>query len=292
MEQSYDSLDNNNLLSKLSYQKNSLSGAHKRLVDYILNHKDHIVSLNISQLAINAQVGEATIIRLAKHFGYRGFADFKIDLAIAISDKSYENGSLVANKIDENDDSYTVAKKIATQVNIGLEENLKIFDQKTIEYAAKSIFNARKILVLGMGNSGICADFLQNKLARINIEAYCHINTHFMYTQASLLTSVDVAIAISHKGSVYETIKGLKIAKQAGATCIAITQNKDSELAKYADVILQTGYMEQASHSDSLSIIVSQLHLCEALYTQIVLFNQNKAMSSMKKTIEALSLRV
>lgn len=292
MEQSYDSLNNNNLLSKLSYHKNNLSKTHKRLVDYILQHKDHIISLNISQLAINAQVGEATIIRLAKHLGYRGFADFKIDLAIAISDHSYENGSLVDGKIDTNDDCYTVAKKIVNQIASGLDENLKVFNQEQIESAARAIFNARKILVFGMGNSGICADFLQNKLARINIEAYSHANTHFMYTQASLLTKADVAIAISNKGSVYETIKGLKIAKQAGSTCICITQNIESELTQYADCVLQTGQVKQASHSDNLSIIVSQLHLCELLYTQVVLLNYDKAVNSMKKTIDALSLRV
>ena len=56
------------------------------------------------------------------------------------------------------------------------------------------------------------------------VDAVTTITTLCIY-KASLLKSGDVAIGISHSGNSLETVHALKLAKEAGASTIALTHN-------------------------------------------------------------------
>ncbi len=280
------------IISAIARLEKESPAALARLCRFLLGHQEEIPNLNLSTIAKEANVGEATIVRLAKNLGFKGFHEFKLQLAIELSEKSNEDESIIDSRIEEDDPPKIVGRKIVNLVNSVLDENIDYLDVKNYQRVADAIFQAPKILVLGMGNSGLAAEFLKNKLCRIGFNVVTESNTHFMYTAASLLHPGDVAIAISQKGSVYETVKGLKIAREAGATCVSVTHKIKSDVAKESDFVLYTGNQESFLQGDSLGTMVAQLHVLEILYVMIVQKNVQKAYKTKELTVKALDLKV
>jgi DNA-binding MurR/RpiR family transcriptional regulator len=54
-------------------KKLRLTGAQERSVKYIMDHYDEVLFMTSSKLARNVCVSEATIIRLAQTFGFKGY---------------------------------------------------------------------------------------------------------------------------------------------------------------------------------------------------------------------------
>ena len=57
---------------------NNLTSVEKDVVLYILKHKDHIIDLNLSELAQFTYTSNGTTIRLCHKLGMNGYKDFKI----------------------------------------------------------------------------------------------------------------------------------------------------------------------------------------------------------------------
>ncbi len=280
------------IMGAIARLEQEMPAALSRLCRFLLGHQEEIPNLNLATIAKEANVGEATVVRLSKTLGFKGFHEFKLQLAIELSEKTSDEESIIDSRIEEDDPLKIVGRKIVNLVQAVLEENLDYLDLKNYQKVVDVILKAPKILILGMGNSGLCAEFFKNKLCRIGFNAMTESNTHFMYTAAALLHPGDVAIAISQKGSVYETVKGLKIAREAGATCVSITHKIKSYLARVTDYILFTGNQESFLQGDSLGTIVAQLHVCEILYVMIVQKNAQKAFKTKELTVKALGLKV
>ena len=276
------------ILSRLHFMQNDMPKAMKRLAEHIIRNPNQIIASNISQIASIAGVGEATVVRFAKHLGYPGFQEFKIGLAIEISGMQKQDNDIVESQIKADDNPMAIGKKVLNAVSSALSENLDFLTDLDCSLVAKKIYQANKVVIIGMGSSGLCAQYLKNKLTRIGINALCEANTHFMYTAASLVSPGDVAIAISQKGASPETLKAFRIAKAAGALCVLITHQTGTVLAKEADYVFFSGNHEGFMQSDSLGTIVSQLHICEILYILLVQLNPQKAITIKQMTLKAL----
>ena len=55
--------------------------AEKKTAQYILDHLEEVILLNISQLAKKAHASEASIVRMAKYLGYNGFFQMRLLLS-------------------------------------------------------------------------------------------------------------------------------------------------------------------------------------------------------------------
>ena len=282
---------NGNILATLSEVKNNLPSALKRLVTFILENKEESIKYTLSELSKAAEVGEATVVRLAKQLGFEGFQDFKIELAVQIAKHSEkESEGIMDSHIEEEDSPSIVAKKITNAISSVLDENLEFLNEKTLVSTVNALLKANKILVFGMGNSGLAAEYFKNKCSRIGLNVTADVNLHYMYTAAALLKPGDVAIGISQYGAGNEVNKVIQIAKEAGATCVCVTHHPSSNLAKRSDYILYSSNRENFLQGDSIATIVSQLHVCEIIYNMLLQENIQKALKTKQLTVKGLSL--
>ena len=111
-----------------------------------------------------------------------------------------------------------------------------------------------------------------------------------MYMQATLLKAGDVAIAISHSGDSNETVHALKLAKQAGATTVALTHNLGSPLSETADFSLINGNRQGTLQGDSMGTKTAQLFVIDLLYTLLVQAAPEQARETKLRTMAALNL--
>ena len=70
-----------NVFTKINREYYQLTGAEKKIADYILSQRQDCQYMSISELAEVAEVAEATVSRFCRRLGYRGYSAFKLAVA-------------------------------------------------------------------------------------------------------------------------------------------------------------------------------------------------------------------
>ena len=161
-------------------------------------------------------------------------------------------------------------------------------DFEQLEEAVKAIQQANRVFLFGVGTSGITAEDAKNKLMRIGVQVDATGNNHFMYMQVALLQRNDVAIGISHSGYSQETAHALKIAKENGATTVALTHSMRSPLTEYADFVLVNGNKQGKLQGDSIGTKTAQLFVLDLIYALLVQGEEELAAQTKQKTLNVI----
>ncbi|MCS3434338.1 MurR/RpiR family transcriptional regulator [Klebsiella sp. BIGb0407] len=279
------------ILDTLGAMQNSLTRAAQRISQYILTSPRHATQLSIAELSRETQAGEATIIRFCRTLGYKGFHEFKMDLAIELATAEPNNSSpMLDAEISTSDDAHTIGLKLQNTINNVLSETLNLLDMVQVGKVVDALRASNSVYIFGVGSSGITAEDMKHKLMRIGLRVDAVTNNHFMYMQAALLKAGDVAIAISHSGESQETVHTLKLARQGGATTVALTHNLGSPLSEVADFCLINGNRQGMLQGDSIGTKTAQLFVLDLLYTLLVQAAPEQARESKLRTMSALNL--
>jgi DNA-binding MurR/RpiR family transcriptional regulator len=266
----------------------SLTPSAKRISDYVLAHSSEVTKLSIAELSQVANVGEATIIRFCRTLGFKGFQEFKMELAIELSSLNQQEKSILDTDVTLQDDAELIGQKLHKTINNVLAETLNLLNFDTLEKVAKQIKSAKAVYFFGVGSSGITAEDAKNKFMRIGFNVDALTNNHFMYMKASLLQKGDLAVGISHSGSSKETTKALQLAKDAGADTVAITHNPRSAITEFSDFVLVNGNRQGKLQGDSIGTKISQLFVLDLVYALLVNEDAESAKENKIKTTNAL----
>lgn len=277
-----------NVLNTISSLYHSLTKSEKKIADTILRSPDLVSQCPLSEIAKHLEVGEATLVRFCRTIGFKGFSDFKLELSIELATKDNNDETVLETEIMPSDDSLTIAQKLQAAVSNVMEETVNLLDLKQLEQVVKAIKKARRIFLFGVGSSGVTAEDAKNKLMRIGFQVDATGNNHFMYMQAALLTPSDVAIGLSHSGYSAETAHTLKIAKQNGATTVALTHSLRSPVTEYADYVLVNGNKQRKLQGDSIGTKIAQLFVLDLIYALLVQGEEELAAQTKQKTLNVI----
>ncbi|NPA69289.1 MAG: 6-phospho-3-hexuloisomerase [Crenarchaeota archaeon] len=118
-----------------------------------------------------------------------------------------------------------------------LRSALDLFEMDAIAEFIRILLDAHskgnKVLVVGVGRSGLVAKAFAMRLVHLGFRAYVLGETITPSVQKG-----DVVIAVSGSGTTTVTVTAADAAKKVGATVVAITSYKDSPLAKIADLVV------------------------------------------------------
>lgn len=113
-------------------------------------------------------------------------------------------------------------------------------DSKVIENFAEQLKKAKRVYTVGVGSLGLLAKGFTTKLTYLGYETY--------FIGETLMPSPsknDLLIAISESGEADYTVKAARIAKNLGATVVAITSCPQSTLGKLADLNIEIKWKEK-----------------------------------------------
>ena len=278
-----------NVLNSISSLYQSLTKTEKKIADVITQSPNVVTQYSLAQLAERLDVGEATLVRFCRTLGFKGFSDFKLAFSIDLA-KTQEgrDDTVLETQILSSDDSQTIAHKLQSAINAVMDETINLLDFHQLEVVVEAIRSANKVFLFGVGSSGVTAEEAKNKLMRIGMQVDASGNNHFMYMQVALLRKNDVAIGISHSGYSQETAHALKIAKDNGATTVALTHSMRSPLTEHADFVLVNGNKQGKLQGDSIGTKISQLFVLDLIYALIVQAEQEKATQTKEKTLNVI----
>ncbi|NBI12833.1 SIS domain-containing protein [[Haemophilus] felis] len=276
------------ILDTIGALHNSLTKTEKKIAATILASPELFSQSSLSDLAQQLDVGEATFIRFCRTIGFRGFTDFKLELAIELATREKEHHTLLDTDISVADDVPSIAAKLQSTMNKVITETINLLDFATLDVIVKKMIAAKRIFLFGVGSSGITAEDAKNKFMRIGLQVDATSNNHFMYMQAALMNKDDVVIGISHSGYSTEVIESLNIAKKNGATTIALTHNLRSPITQVADHVIINGNRQGQLQGDSIGTKIAQLFVLDLIYTLIVQTGEEKATKTKQKTVNVI----
>ena len=276
------------ILDKIGALHSSLTKTEKKIATAILARPDLLSQCSFSEVATQLDVGEATFIRFCRTLGFKGYTDFKLDLAIELATQDRANRVLLDTDVSERDTPKEIAVKLQASLNNVITETLNLLDFEELKKVTQALRMAKRIILFGVGSSGLTAEDFKFKLMRIGYPIDAVTNNHFMYMQASLMKEGDVAIGISHTGYSEETYKSLKLAKENGAITIALTHNMRSPITNVSDYVLVNGNRQGHIQGDSLGTRMTQLFVLDLIYMLIVQANPGSALEFKQKTMQVL----
>ncbi|AAP96193.1 N-acetylmannosamine kinase [[Haemophilus] ducreyi] len=276
------------ILDTIGALQTSLTKTEKKIAAAILAQPAILNQSSLSEVAKQLDVGEATFIRFCRTLGFKGYTDFKLDLAIELATQEKESNSIFDTDVSESDSAKEIAVKLQSSLNNVIAETINLLDFKELENVVAELQKAQRIFLFGVGSSGLTAEDAKHKLMRIGLQTDAVTNNHFMYMQASLLCQGDVVIGISHSGHSQEVISALGIARNNHAKTIAITHYIRSPITNVADYVLINGNRQGHMQGDSIGTKMSQLFVLDLIYVLLVKAAPEKSIQHKQKTLDVI----
>ncbi|MEN2983624.1 MAG: MurR/RpiR family transcriptional regulator [Dictyoglomaceae bacterium] len=273
-----------NVLESIKEKKIHLRASEEKVANYILTHWQEVLHLPITEFAERVGVSEATIVRMCKKMGFRGFQELKITLAM----EKIQPIKTVHQAVQEGDDLETILKKVFSANIRAMEATINVLSIKELDRAINAILSARQIQIYGVGGSGPVALDAQHKFMKTGIPTVAYIDSHMQAMSASILEPNDVVIGISASGSSKDIIDALALAKKRGATTIGITHYAKTPMDKVLDIKLSVSSEETFYRTESTSARIAQLSIIDALYIGVALRRLDKTFENLKLTREAI----
>ncbi|WP_420923784.1 MurR/RpiR family transcriptional regulator [Actinobacillus pleuropneumoniae] len=276
------------MLDTIGALQTSLTKTEKKIASAILAQPEILSQNSLSEVAKQLDVGEATFIRFCRTLGFKGYTDFKLDLAIELATQEKRSNSIFDTDVSESDTPKEIAVKLQSSLNNVIAETINLLDFQELEYVVEELQKAQRIFLFGVGSSGLTAEDAKHKLMRIGLQTDAVTNNHFMYMQASLLREGDVVIGISHSGYSDEVISALKIARKNHAKTIAITHHIRSPITNVADYVLINGNRQGHMQGDSIGTKMAQLFVLDLIYSLLVKAEPEKSIQQKQKTLDVI----
>ncbi|GGF55195.1 RpiR family transcriptional regulator [Azorhizobium oxalatiphilum] len=274
-------------LDRLQALRPTLSRTAARIADFILANAADVVYMSVTEVAEHAQASEGSVVALCQQLGARGFQQFKI----ALTRDLVQPVQFIHEDLARDDDTQTVIEKVFRSDMQALQDSLKVLQTKEMSRAVEAIVKAARVEVYGIGSAAPIAEDLHYRLRRIGIEAKAVVDSHLQAISAALANETVVTITVSHSGSTFETVAATRLAKEAGATTICITNYGKSPLMAHADILLQTMARETQFRTEAMTSRIAQLAIVDALICCLALATYDRAMDTISRTFDVLSMK-
>ena len=255
-----------NLINIITDALPGLNKSETKVAQVILADPDAATSSSIATLAKKASVSEPSVNRFCKRFNATGFPDFKLKLA-----KSLVSGIRFVNRnVNPDDDVTRYTPKIFDSTINDLALVRDKISHTVVNSVVDKLIQAKRIYFFGLGTSGSVARDAENKFFRFNLPVSYHDDVLMMRMLASTGTTGDVFFVISHTGRTKEIIDVVQIARENGATIIALT-SPGSPLAAISSISLDVDVPENTDEYMPMTSRIVHLVILDVLATGFTL---------------------
>ena len=273
------------VLNRLEILKPSLPPTARRIAEFLIEHAVDVVNMSVTEVAERTDSSEGSVVGLCQQLGARGFQPVKFALARDL----VRPVQFIHEDLTEGDDLKTVVDKIFKSGLQAMQDTMKALSVTELGKAVAAVRKARRVEIFGIGSAATIAEDANYRLLRIGIDSRVSVDSHVQAITASLCTSKSVVLTISHSGSTIETLTATRLAKEAGATTIVVTNYGRSPILKYADIVLNTMARETQFRTEAMTSRIAQLAVIDALIAGLALADYDRSVATLGKTFEVLA---
>ncbi|WP_208560309.1 MurR/RpiR family transcriptional regulator [Marinilactibacillus kalidii] len=224
-----------NPISVIESNLETFTKAEKRIAEFILKDPIRIVQYSADEIAEAASSSKSAFIRLCQKIGYQGYAEFRFSLS------KY----LIAHK-EKADEHQSISQSITSAYSESIKQVSQNLTDEDIEQLCQTMFNAEKTKIFGNNRTGLSAQQLRMRMAKIGMDSEYVSDPILMNDIVNSLTEKDLVIVFSIRGmSYYEDIA--KQVQQNDTSSILITMTPNSPINKYFDIVITLPLISRAT---------------------------------------------
>ncbi|WP_117232669.1 MurR/RpiR family transcriptional regulator [Vibrio maerlii] len=250
-----------NLLIRLRSNIEPLSKKLRVVADYVLENAHDVQFQTITDLARNTQTSEATVVRLCRDMGFKGYSDFRMALAVELSQ------SAPKSSVEFEGDICDISAQSAIE---SLQDSAKLIDRKALKRICELLHNAQFIGCVGVGASSIVGRYLAYRLVRIGKKAIMYEDTHLAAMSAGRSGAGDLWFSVSSSGSTKEVLHAANQAHKRGVPVVSLTNISQSPLSSISDELLVAARPEGPLTGGAFASKVGALLLVDVLVNTLL----------------------
>ena len=260
--------DNRSALSLITSGRDFLD-TERKIVDYILGHRDEAPGMTAGQLARAAGTSEATVSRFCKRLGFGSYRSFQFSLARDLS--LQRDGTGLGGEVTLDDMERSLRNILSAKVS-ELTATIRGIDPHELRTTVDALAGAGFIEVVAVGNTNAIALDATFKFGQLGLRCVTHDISEVSTAYACTLGAGDVLLAISNSGKSHRLDTVMRTARERGATCVLITGDTSSPLARRADHLFQSVNHEALLTTGDFALSkVSAAVIVEVIYNFLLL---------------------
>ncbi len=272
-------------IDRLRALREDLPPTARRIAEFIVSNASDVIHMSVTEVAERSGASEGSVISLCQTLGARGFQQVKIALAREL----VQPVQFIHEDLLPGDSMQSVVEKVFQSDLNALQDTLKALDVGAVQRAVDAIRRAKRVEVFGIGSAATIAEDANYRLLRIGIPSRASVDSHVQAITASLCNPEVAVITISHSGSTIETLTATRLAKEAGATTVVVTNFGKSPILAFADIVLNTLARETQFRTEAMTSRIAQLAVIDALIAGLALADHDRSTATIAKTFEVLS---
>ena len=276
-----------NALGRIRIAQPSMAKSAQRIARYILERPEDVVGMSVTELAEATEVSEGSVINFCRSIGLSGFQQMKLSLA----QETVQPVQFIHEDLNREDDVETICRKVFHSGMQALRDTLSVLDPSSLTRAVEVVRAAKRVEVYGIGSSAPIAEDTQYRMLRIGLDVRAVTDSHVQAISASRCDPDVAVLTISHSGATHETLAATRLAKEAGAKTIVITNFARSPIQAHADVLLFTMARETRFRTEAMTSRIAQLCVVDALIAALALADYDRSTATLKQTFDVLSIK-
>ncbi|POP42467.1 MurR/RpiR family transcriptional regulator [Superficieibacter electus] len=257
-------------LSRIRQRYPALAQSDKKLADFLLSRPEEARHFSSQQLAQEAGVSQSSVVKFAQKMGYKGFPALKLAISEALASHPPARSLPVHNHIRGDDPLRLVGEKLIAEKLAAMHASLDINSEDKLLESVQMLRDARRIIVTGIGASGLVARNFGWKLLKIGLNATIELDMHALLAVVQAMSPDDLLLPISYSGERREICLAADEAHRVGAKVFAITGFTLNTLQQRASHSLYTIAEEHATRSAAISSTSAQMLLTDLLFMALV----------------------
>ena len=267
-----------------------LHPALKRIAVYVLDNPDRVKLQKIQDLAAQCQVSVATVTRFVKQIDLRSFQELKTAIAERISNAANQHKGeerFVYDDVKEHDSIESIIDKV-THKNIDtLNTTKELLSHADIEKAVVAIEGAELIVIYCSGSSVVAGYNAKSRFYRVGKNCILYSDATEQNISAPLLDRRCVVIGITSSGRTKAVVNAVRMARQAGAITICITDSPTSPILAHSDICFITSSMYSNFMQDTMTSRMPHILIIDILYACFAVKHYQKSLKSIEKSMAA-----
>lgn len=276
--------DTTPLMERLTRGLEQLRPSERKVAELVLQDPARAMRLSMAAVAGAAGVSEPTVMRFCTGLGFDGFQSFKYALAEALAIGIPVTHSAI--RLDDPVDA--VAAKIFDHTLSSLDRTRRFLDADAVAAAVDLLLQARDVLFVGLGASGIIAQDALQQAVLFGVPCAAPVDLHQQFMSASMCQPGSVLVAISNTGRTTSILDIAAAGRRRGAKVIGVTGGP-GPLRDIADVgvVLRT-FEDTDIYTPTISRLAG-LVLIDVLATAVAVRRGSEHLARLGQMKEALS---
>ena len=269
------------------FGKKEFTDLEQQIVAYVDVNPRKVITLSLEELSAECFVSQASIIRLCKKLGLKGFSDFKIRIAQEIETFTEQAGEIHVDLPIRKENSFKDIGEMMYELSYrALKRSFQSLDYNMLKRAANLLNRADLIHIYGRGESLIIAEDFHYKLLRIGKNSCLETLNGFpeaksYYADGKVSRAAVVISYYCNSRQLHYVIDELTGSKIPFILLTAAEKPFPYDTMAYA--VLQVHSSESRFKMGSFSSRTSMLYVLDCLYGILFSLDYDKNMDNLVK---------